>query len=208
MSHGLVWVHRHWNTVTNVVALVVALSFLLLGLVLVVAPGISTYRSAGQASQLCRPLRPPCSVRIETIKRPTGQQVTRTVEPLSLQEHLLAGGAGVVLELLLVLLAAFVGGAVMQRMLRGSYAITLGPLAIPQLATKTSQGIKDLNRRTKRLEGNLKAIADSVSQASDGVSALEDLIREQAAAIDGLAKWAGEVENCLGQAGIDIPVPR
>ena len=194
-----------WDRVTTVAGASITVVVVLLGLALVVGPNYQALERAA-AQQNCRPLEAPCKVTVTTTQSPAGGvQVQTTVEPLPLQDRLLAGGGAVVLELLLVLVGAFVGGAITQRTLRGHFALTLGPLNLPELAETATRAIRALEDRTEQLDADLSTVRTSTLDNAQAVEKLTELIELQGKTLTALAEWAQRAEDALAAKGIRIP---
>jgi hypothetical protein len=134
-----------------------------------------------------------------TIEKPTRKPSNKTtttteVSPRSFTERALGDGGFILLEVGIILLAAFLAGAFTQRVLLGSFAIKFGVLelgAVQEQAEKTivdltarvasiadvqAQQKKDLEAVTERVHGSqqsLVTIGTALAQISDRVAELE-----------------------------------
>ncbi len=177
---------------------------LVIGVWLVVVPAVRA-TSASTTAAKCQPVPPPCTITETSTILPDGRRQTETVvQPAGVQDQLLAGAALPLLELILVLLSAFVASAVVQRTLWGDFAITLGPLTVPELADTTLVAVEDLRRRTEairarveELRGVTELLDGRVGAGADAVERLHQATQTLGETMHDFSDWATRVEQAL-----------
>jgi hypothetical protein len=154
---GEVWVGQFlgfgsvWARIANVGSVVVAIGVLVAGVVFVVAPAWSNAELAAVTTTTTTTTTDPGkTTTVHTVvaengkttttdtsttepKKTTTVDVTAPQAPSLFERYLTKGHLGVFVLFGIVALAAFLAGAVVQRILRAEYGITLGPLTIPAI---------------------------------------------------------------------------
>lgn len=205
------WLEERWGGITSAAAVVVALVVLAIASALVVAPAYARFRAEADTNP---------TLQIVTVTKVTAQgtEITTTRQPSSVTDRLLGGGTILLIDLGIAALAAFLAGALTQRVLRARFAITLGPLQFAELEETTGKAVRKLQARTDLLDQKLAEASAATTASAAAIRSIEEdveTLASQFQAYDGdlqaLHGWgqalAGEVSE-LQEAQKRTPASR
>ncbi len=139
-----------------------AAGILVLGLLVVVLPGLS------HLSLQEDPFRPPAERKTVTKTDADGKvsrEVTESPASQSLLERGLARGGLLFLRLGVVLLAAFLAGAFVQRFVLGEFAVEVGGLKLPALADQAATSVEKLKEVVAKQETRIEQVSAATREA-------------------------------------------
>jgi hypothetical protein len=117
--------------------------------------------------------------RPETPAQPEKTVTTTEEGERSFLERVLGDGGLVVLQLGAVLLAAFLAAALLQRMIVGQYAITIGSLELPAIAADSADALEALNTKIDKLDQDRRDGAANVREHLAVLYKRLDLLEKQ-----------------------------
>jgi hypothetical protein len=156
-------------------AQIAAVAVLAVGLILVLLPAIAHLRAVFEDPFAS----PRTTVRVVKTEPGGAQTVTETTSDTSrsfLEKSLAAGGL-LLLRLGIVALAAFLAGAVVQRILLANFALKLGPLEVPDIKRAAAASEEALRAIEDRLGKQARATESAMAVAADAAQGVARLQR-------------------------------
>ncbi|MDQ6915050.1 MAG: hypothetical protein M3155_04485 [Actinomycetota bacterium] len=139
------------RTAADIAAGLAAVAVLGLGGLVVVKPAVDHFSDVYRGNPFT-PRSKQEKVVKETPNQPTVTTTTTKPESGSFVERALGDSGLLMLRIGIVVLAAFLAGAAIQRAALGEFALEVGPLKLPDVAAASKTAIADLTTKLQRLE--------------------------------------------------------
>jgi uncharacterized protein HemX len=183
---------------------VAAVVVFLFGMIVVVGPAMTHLDSVFGEDPFAPGVETETVVRTAEDGTTTTERTTRPASASALQRTLASGGL-LMLRLGVVALAAFLAGAVVQRTLRGNFAIEVGaggikvPPEVRQAASESAQATADLGAAVRQLAELVEGLERDLQLHEGKLAALSDELERQRAQLR--AQGGGRSEAGRSEAG-------